>query len=191
MELEALKYLNEETEKEQSFVRELVEKVYPSFRKQALSRLNYDEDLASECLLAVLETALKKAHTVAHHPKPEAWLAKTLQYCIKRAITGVMKSPEKRIAFIDIDTLSELLPGNRTAEPDDEPIADEEIAKHKEHILMQLTEAERITYNMRYENHLSTREISEKLDISEEAVRARIYRINVKLKLAIKNIFSQ
>ena len=186
-----MKKINEETEKEQSFVRELVERVYPTFRKQALSRLNYDEDLADECLLAVLETALKKAHTVAHHPRPEAWLAKTLQYCIKRAVVSVMKSPEKRFTFIDIDTLSELLPDVHSLEPEDEQMTDDEIARHKEHILSELTEAELITYKMRYEDNLSTKEISERLDISEEAVRARIYRINVKLRLAIKNIFSQ
>ena len=176
-------------ETEKAFVRELVESVYENFRKQALSGLNYDEEAADDCMLCMYETAMKKAHVLFKHPKPEAWLAKTLRHCIRRKIKRLMSSPERKITFVNIDLLEDLLPDPQEIEYEDAP-DDMQIEKAKEYVLSQLTETERTTYELRYTEGKTMAEIAQTLSISEDAVKARLHRIKLKIGKIAKNIFS-
>ena len=101
-----------------------------------------------------------------------------------------MKSPEKRFTFIDIDLLSDLLPDPHTEDLYDET-DDMQIERAKEYVLSQLTKAEREVYTLRYESDLSVSEIAQKVGISEDAVRARLHRIKLKVEKLTKNIFSR
>ena len=189
VEMEIIDIFAHATEQEREFVRELVEGVYVNFRKQALSRLNYDEDLADDVLLTMYETALRRAHIVAHHEHPEAWLAKTLSHCIKRKITNIMKKSGHDVTFVSIDVVGDLLPDPQ--EINDIPdVTDAEIEHAKEQILSQLTPLELATYKLRYEENLPTKEIAERLGVSDATIRARLYRINIKIKMLADNIFS-
>ncbi|MBR6646068.1 MAG: sigma-70 family RNA polymerase sigma factor, partial [Clostridia bacterium] len=67
-----------------------------------------------------------------------------------------------------------------TAESD--KIADEELEKKKKIILSSLTEKELELFEMVYIKHLEYEELAKNFNVSEHAMRTRVYRLRLKIK---------
>ena len=71
----------------------------------------------------------------------------------------------------------------------DNNITPEEIEEKKKSILDSLTEKELELFEMVYTKHMEYKELAKAFDISEHAVRARVYRLRLKIKEKAAFIF--
>ncbi|MBQ2828552.1 MAG: sigma-70 family RNA polymerase sigma factor [Clostridia bacterium] len=110
----------------------------------------------------------------------KAWLFSVANNKIKEEFRHIAKR-EKELIFGTIsetqtstDILFEL--------EEDNKITDEELEEKKKSILSSLTEKELELFEMVYMKHMEYAELAKELDISEHAVRSRVYRLRVKIK---------
>ncbi len=110
----------------------------------------------------------------------KAWLFAVANNKIKEQFRHIAKR-EKELIFgtvSDTQTSTELL----YEMEEDNKITDEEIEEKKQSILSSLTEKELELFEMVYTKHMEYAELAKALDISEHAVRSRVYRLRVKIK---------
>ena len=109
-----------------------------------------------------------------------AWLYSVANNKIKEQFRAIAKR-EKELVFgavfgssTSTDILYEM--------EEDNKITPEEIENKKKHILDSLTEKELELFEMVYTKHMEYKELAKAFDISEHAVRARVYRLRLKIK---------
>lgn len=117
----------------------------------------------------------------------KAWLYKVADNKIKEQFRAIAKR-EKELIFGTVfgsqtstDILYEM--------EEDNKVTPEELEEKKKSILDSLTEKELELFEMFYTKHLEYKELAKVLNVSEGAVRTRVYRLNLKLKEKAAFIF--
>ncbi len=110
----------------------------------------------------------------------KAWLYKVADNKIKEEFRDIAKREKELIygtAFgsrTSTDILYEMQEDNK--------VTPEEIEEKRKSILSSLSEKELELFEMVYTKHMEYKELAEAFDISEHAVRARVYRLRLKIK---------
>lgn len=117
----------------------------------------------------------------------KAWLYAVADNKIKEQFRKIAKR-EKELIYaavfgfhISTDILYEM--------EEDNKITPEELEEKKKSILSSLTEKELELFELFYTKHLEYKELAKVLNVSEGAVRTRVYRLNLKLKEKAAFIF--
>ena len=117
----------------------------------------------------------------------KAWLYAVANNKIKEQFRAIAKR-EKELIFgtvfgsqTNTDILYEM--------EEDNKITPEEIEEKKQGILSSLSDKELELFEMVYTKHMEYEELAKALDISEHAVRARVYRLKLKIKDRASFIF--
>ena len=110
----------------------------------------------------------------------KAWLYKVANNKIKEQFRAIAKQ-EKELIFgavfgscTSTDILYEM--------EEDNKITPEEIEEKKKSIISSLSDKELELFEMVYTKHMEYKELAKAFDISEHAVRARVYRLRLKIK---------
>lgn len=117
----------------------------------------------------------------------KAWLYAVADNKIKEQFRKIAKREKELIygtafgSFISTDILYEM--------EEDNKITPEELEEKKKSILSSLTEKELELFELFYTKHLEYKELAKVLNVSEGAVRTRVYRLNLKLKEKAAFIF--
>ena len=117
----------------------------------------------------------------------KAWLYKVADNKIKEQFRAIAKR-EKELIYGTVfgsqtstDILYEM--------EEDNKVSPEELEEKKKSILSSLSEKELELFEMVYTKHIEYKELAKAFDISEHAVRARIYRLRLKIKERAAFIF--
>lgn len=117
----------------------------------------------------------------------KAWLYKVADNKIKEQFRAIAKR-EKELIYGTVfgsqtstDILYEM--------EEDNKVTPEELEEKKKSILSSLTEKELELFEIFYTKHLEYKELAKVLNVSEGAVRTRVYRLNLKLKEKAAFIF--
>lgn len=117
----------------------------------------------------------------------KAWLYKVADNKIKEQFRAIAKR-EKELIYGTVfgsqtstDILYEM--------EEDNKVTPEELEEKKKSILSSLSEKELELFEMVYTKHMEYKELAKALDISEHAVRARVYRLRLKIKEKAAFIF--
>lgn len=117
----------------------------------------------------------------------KAWLYKVANNKIKEQFRAIAKREKELIygAVFGSHTSTDIL----YEMEEDNNITPEEIEEKKKSILDSLSEKELELFEMFYTKHLEYKELAKAFDISEHAVRARVYRLRLKIKERAAFIF--
>ena len=99
-------------------------------------------------------------------------------------IKRCFKAQNSKYSFIDIENAISLLPYELPSfdEPD---MSDADIKRIKDDCLSELSESELELYSLFYVEKKTSKEIAEKLNVSDQAVRMRLSRLREKLRTII------
>lgn len=150
-----------------------------------LSRLKREED-ASDVTQEVF-LFFQEKYDELEDEYIKAWLYAVADNKIKEQFRTIAKR-EKELIFGTVfgsqtstDILYETLEDNK--------ITPEEIEEKKQGILSSLNEKELELFEMVYTKHMEYEELAKAFDISEHAVRSRVYRLRLKIKKRASFIF--
>lgn len=168
------------TQAEKQFICDKLAENYADLLKYATYKLGGDEGAADGCIQDMLLIALDNARLVSRHKNIEGWFFKTLNNMIKRCF----KAQNSKYSFIDIENAISLLPYELPSfdEPD---MSDADIKRIKDDCLSELSESELELYSLFYVEKKTSKEIAEKLNVSDQAVRMRLSRLREKLRTII------
>ena len=117
----------------------------------------------------------------------KAWLYKVADNKIKERFRAIAKR-EKELIYAAVF-------GSRTSTDilyemeEDNKVTPEELEEKKKSLLSSLSEKELELFEMVYTKHMEYEEMAKAFDISEHAVRARVYRLRLKIKERAAFIF--
>ncbi len=147
-----------------------------------LKNEEYAADVTQEVFLFFQENCSE-----LHDDFIKAWLYKVADNKIKEEFRSIAKR-EKELIFGTVfgtqtstDILYEMEEENK--------ITDEELEAKKQGILSSLTEKELELFEMVYTKRMEYSELAKTLDISEHAVRSRVYRLRLKIKERAAYVF--
>lgn len=142
----------------ETFIKQLFEDNYELLLFEAY-RSVCDREAAQDLVQETFLLAIINCDMLMDHPRPDGWLSLTLRNCVKNyrrrsdnRLSMPMNGLEELLITEDPVSLFELLP-------------------------LKLNESERRLLTWRIEDDLSCREIGERLGISEDACRVRIFRL--------------
>ena len=117
----------------------------------------------------------------------KAWLYKVADNKIKEQFRAIAKREKELIfgAVFGSQTSTDIL----YEMEEDNKVTPEELEEKKKSILSSLSEKELELFEMVYTKHMEYKELAKALDISEHAVRARVYRLRLKIKEKAAFIF--
>lgn len=151
---------------------------YDDVYRLCLSRLKREED-ASDVTQEVF-LFFQEKYNELEDVYIKAWLYAVANNKIKEQFRAIAKR-EKELIFGTVfgsqtstDILYEM--------EEDNKIAPEEIEEKKQGILSSLNEKELELFEMVYTKHMEYEELAKAFDISEHAVRSRVYRLRLKIK---------
>ena len=150
-----------------------------------LSRLKREEDAADVTQEVFL--FFQEKYDELEDDYIKAWLYKVANNKIKEQFRAIAKK-EKELIFGTVlgtctstDILYEM--------EEDNKVTPEELEEKKKSIISSLTEKEIELFEMVYTKHMEYEELAKAFDISEHAVRARVYRLRLKIKEKAAFIF--
>lgn len=110
----------------------------------------------------------------------KAWLYKVADNKIKEQFRAIAKRERELVygTVFGVQKSTDILYETQ----EDNKITPEELEKRKEGILDSLTEKELELFEMVYTKHMEYKELAKALNVSEGAVRTRVYRLNLKIK---------
>lgn len=117
----------------------------------------------------------------------KAWLYKVADNKIKEQFRAIAKREKELIygtvfgSHTSTDILYEM--------EEDNKVTPEELEEKKKSIFSSLSEKELELFEMVYTKHMEYKELAKAFDISEHAVRARVYRLRLKIKEKTAFIF--
>ena len=151
---------------------------YDDVYRLCLSRLKKEENAADVTQDVFLFFQEKYNELEDDHIK--AWLYKVADNKIKEQFRVIAKQEKELIfgAVFGSSTSTDIL----YEMEEDNKITPEEIEEKKKSILSSLTEKELELFEMVYTKHMEYKELAKAFDISEHAVRARVYRLRLKIK---------
>lgn len=117
----------------------------------------------------------------------KAWLYSVADNKIKEQFRAIAKREKELIygAVFGSQTSTDIL----YEMEEDNKVTPEELEEKKKSILSSLSEKELELFEMVYTKHMEYKELAKALDISEHAVRARVYRLRLKIKEKAAFIF--
>lgn len=154
---------------------DIAEKYYVVIRLHCLRRLHYDKSYADDITQEVFELLYKKSKTI-EIKNYRAWLYRTANNLLKDFYKKQKRKKDKETQ------MDEIIMESLAYEQNFEIIDEYTIERYKDEILAELTESERELFKMNNIEKLSRTQISEKLSISEENTKKRLYRLNQKIK---------
>ena len=170
----------------------VIDDLYDRYHNRILmycyAKLGFSHYDADDCAQEVFTIAYSKRNKLAVHPDPEGWLFKTAEFVVqkKRCKLAVIYYHELPLEY----TESKRYAYDQDIDFEPYKFSDEEILALKDGVLDQLKDRDRLLYELRYEKQLTYAEICDETGSSMDAVRMRLYRINVHLHQLVKNIFS-
>lgn len=117
------------------------------------------------------------------------WLYKTADNLIKNHYKKHSRKIKKEIYIDDLQT--DVLSYDQNFEMIFENIGEDEIEEYAKELLKNLSEQDKILYDMKYVKKLSSAKIGENLFISENAVNQKLFRLREKIKMEISKILGQ
>ena len=151
---------------------------YDDVYRLCLSRLKKEENAADVTQDVFLFFQEKYNELEDDHIK--AWLYKVADNKIKEQFRAIAKR-EKELIYGTVfgsqtstDILYEM--------EEDNKVTPEELEEKKKSILSSLSEKELELFEMVYTKHMEYKELAKAFNISEHAVRARVYRLRLKIK---------
>ena len=117
----------------------------------------------------------------------KAWLYKVANNKIKEQFRAIAKREKELIygAVFGSQTSTDIL----YEMEEDNKVTQEELEENKKSIISSLSEKELELFEMVYTKHMEYKELAKVLNVSEGAVRTRVYRLNLKLKEKAAFIF--
>lgn len=117
----------------------------------------------------------------------KAWLYKVADNKIKEQFRAIAKREKELIygAVFGSQTSTDIL----YEMEEDNKVTPEELEEKKKSILSSLSEKELELFEMIYIKHMEYKELAKAFDVSEHAVRARVYRLRLKIKEKAAFIF--
>ena len=117
----------------------------------------------------------------------KAWLYKVANNKIKEQFRAIAKREKELIygTVFNSQTSTDIL----YEMEEDNKATPEELEEKKKSILSSLSEKELELFEMVYTKHMEYKELAKAFDISEHAVRARVYRLRLKIKEKAAFIF--
>lgn len=165
--------------------KEIADLYYDDVYHLCLSRLKREEDAADVAQEVFL--VFQENYNELEDEFIRAWLYSVANNKIKEQFRAIAKR-EKELIFgtvfgsqISTDILYEM--------EEDNKITPEDIEEKKKSILSALSEKELELFEMIYTKHMKYEELAKALNISEQAVRARAYRLRLKIKERISFVF--
>lgn len=131
------------------------------------------DDVIGDTFLALCNT-INKGMDIENY---EAWLKGTLNNRIRKKYTELDR---KKRRFIHIDSIEQEL--YYIVDYDEIELSDSEIEELKNEIYTQLESNEKALLILMYTKRLKQAEIAEKMNISQAAVRQRLYRLKNKIR---------
>lgn len=165
--------------------KEIADLYYGDVYHLCLSRLGSEED-AHEVTQEVFLFFQEKCDQL-EDGYMKAWLYAVANNKIKEQFRAIAKR-EKELLFGQVsgaDASADIL----YEMEEDNKISVEEIEGKKKEILSSLSETELKLFEMVYVKHMEYKELAEAFNISERAVRTRIYRLKLKIKEKASLIF--
>ncbi|MBQ3939128.1 MAG: RNA polymerase sigma factor [Clostridia bacterium] len=184
---------------------EAFERYYGRLFAYCLANLEGDEHAAMDAVDTVFLTAKSKAADMSTVKDPELWLT-----AIAKNVVRNIRKTEKRYKYryLLFDPLSVSIEDQTrgtnlswwekrafsllTVEDEligERKMSEEELGELKERLLGTLSGEERELFCSRYDDGVSTKQLAARMGISQDAVRARLTRISVKLVDRIKIYF--
>ena len=184
---------------------EAFERYYGQLFAYCLANLEGDEQAATDAVDTVFLTAKSKAADMSTVKDPELWLT-----AIAKNVVRNIRKTEKRYKYryLLFDPLSVSIEDQTrgtnlswwekrafsllTVEDEligERKMSEEELGELKERLLGTLSGEERELFCSRYDDGVSTKQLAARMGISQDAVRARLTRISVKLVDRIKIYF--
>jgi len=165
---------------------DICEKYYLDIYKYCASRLNisYAGDITND----VFELLCQKWQTL-ENKNYKSWLYETAENLIKNHYKKHKRMAKKETS-ID-ESIAETATYEENFDAIFENIDDIVIEKYKEEIIKSLSEQERELFDMKYIEKLSIVQISIILNISENNVKQRLFRVREKIKADVINSLGQ
>ena len=164
---------------------EVAELYYDDVYHLCFTRLKSEEDAADVTQNVFL--LFQEKYDELKDVNLKAWLYKVADYKIQEQFRVIAKR-EKELVYagmftpqISTDILYEI--------EEDNKVTPEEIEEKKEGILASLSEKELELFEMVYTKRMKYSELSKALNLSEPAVRTRVYRLKLKIKEKAAFIF--
>ena len=164
---------------------EIANLYYNDIYHLCLSRLKNEENAADVTQEVFL--FFQEKHSELEDDYIKAWLYKVANNKIKEQFRAIAKR-EKELIYGTVfhsqtstDILYEM--------EEDNKVTSEELEEKKKSILSSLSKKELELFEMVYTKHMEYKELAKVFDISEHAVRARVYRLRLKIKERAAFIF--
>lgn len=136
-------------------------------------RLGEAADSTDDCVQEAFCVYYKRLLAGEEIEKPRAFLYRTADNMVKRAREEYIKACMRTSKLEDAEDIGEYMPQENSADIDYDKI--------KNTLLAELSEGEQELYQLKYVNHLSMREIGERLKISPYAAANRLSRLRNKI----------
>ena len=167
---------------------ELFENLYNKHKetvyKYILVSLNFNHDLANDCMQDVFLLLLHKQEVVLAHPNPGGFIIVTARNFIKRHKTA-QYNHAKKLAPLDDKTAGLVYHDDLrhiyNTLPDTETL--------KSSILQRLNNKEISLYSFFYERGFTVADIAMRLNITENNVKVRLFRLRIKVKQMVQEMF--
>jgi len=159
-------------------IEQISKEYYNDVFRFCLSRL--DEPDAKDVTQEVFVTLQEKKDKIKYKNGVKFWLLDVASKKIHEQYRAQQKNYYDELSEdeLSVDSIESLLTENQ--------VTDEEIEKMKQLILSKLKEEEFTLYIKAVNEHKSYKEIAEEMNISRDAVSARLTRLRKKLRLAAK-----
>jgi RNA polymerase sigma factor (sigma-70 family) len=166
---------------------EFIDNIYNQYKetvyKYILVSLGFNHDMANDCMQDILVLLLEKKEIVSSHSNPGGFFIVTARNYIKRYKTAqynyakTLAPLDDNISYHDdLHHLYEIFP-------------DTDILKST--ILQRLNHKEIQLYELFYEQRHSVTNTAKRLEISESAAKVRLFRLRIKVKEMIQELFKQ
>ncbi len=164
---------------------EIADLYYDDVYHLCLSRLKREDDAADVTQEVFL--FFQEKYNELEDDYIKAWLYKVADNKIKEQFRAIAKREKKLIfgAVFGSQTSTDIL----YEMEEDNKVTPEELEEKKTSILSSLSEKELELFEMVYTKHMEYKELAKAFDISEHAVRARVYRLRLKIKEKAAFIF--
>jgi len=165
-----------------SFFENLYSQHKETIYKYILVSLGFNYDMANDCMQDVFVLLLEKKEIISAHPNPGGFFIVTARNYIKRYKTAQYDYAKKIMPLED----------NCLTYDDDfqniyENLPDTEILKST--IIQRLNHKEIQLYEFFYEHQLSVTDTAKRLDITESNTKVRLFRLRLKVKEMVREIF--
>lgn len=156
---------------------EIYKEHYKTVYKYIYCSLNFDTNLADDCIQDVLTLLLQKKEAVINHPNPGGYFIITAKNFINKYKASIMNTSRRTAPF---DENADSLYYEENFDKLFEEHIDIEVLKRE--LLQRLTEKEIELYIMFYEKKQSISLIARSVGISEGNVKVRLFRLRTKVK---------